>query len=763
MNFLSRFRFERPVRMAFFKFKSSGSFHIAPPPRFLVYIGSLALLLNSCTSQALTPASSLTPTEALSAPSSPTPTPVEALSAPVSPTPTPAEATCPGPATDGGSSMFRADSRYSDKAGDMENSLLDVIGFETKIDEQSETLEVVLYMRDITPTVTLKQILDFAENMAGISVFLKLPSDGLENAALDFGFSVATTSGNENILTPVSGTETPVSIDQLWDDKIASNASGEALSELDVVADPDADTWTMRGHLPGITCRAVFGFFTFYSVDKMDMPDNFDPSVLTESQPSGVVVNAYPGPKHYEGDVLSFEIQGILETSDSVQMSLDGQDPTVVQGEWLFHGTLLLPLAFETANEVGSHQLTFSLGGVAADYSFDVLPSEQRPANEENASWKVTEIDCCVLHYITGTAAARDIDFIAEHFQTAADQLTVRYGATYEPKMQVHIVDRMVGNGGFGGVGQLAISYTDRYYGPLAGTEGLETLARHELSHAARIGLENVGDGIDFNYEGLAVYIAGGHYKPEPLAQRGAALYDLGYYVPVGRQIQQHELDYLYFAAMLTYIDEAYGKDKPLEFINADENPGDGQPTPLETAIQNTFGISLAQFDQDFQDWLESQDPGDQLDDLRLTVELQDLRRTYQDTYTPASSFLTYNFVEALARPEYLPIAMREADDPENIAIELIIAAGQKAIIDGDYNAAEEFVGVLEQILSSDTFEDPIAKDYLDIAAILSDQGYQVASLAIQGERATAQIIDQPPALVVVELLKVGGIWQIKP
>src|SRR5215207_2335000 len=754
MNFLSRFRFELPLRMGFSKL--SQSVRIASLPRFLVHIGSFALLLNSCASQALTPAPSLTPS------------PTETLSAPSSPTPTPAEATCPGPATDGNSSMFRADSSYNDQSGDMENSLLDVTGFETKIDEQSETLEVVLYMRDIPPTVTLQQIVDFAENTAGISVFLKLPSDGLENAESDFGFAVTTTLGNENILTPVPGTETPVSIDQLWDDKVAGDSLGKEVAALEVVADPDADTWTMRGHVPGITCRAVFGFFTFYSDDKMDIPDNFDPSVLAESpssgsQPSGVVINAYPGPKHYEGDILSFEIQGILETSDSVQMSLDGQDPTVVQGEWLFHGTLLLPLAFDTANKVGSHQITFSIGGVAADYSFEVLPSEQRPANEENASWRVNETDCCVIHYITGTAAARDIDFIAEHVQTAADQLTVRYGATYDPKMQVYIVDRMVGNGGFGGAGQLVMTYTDRHYGPLVGTDGLETLARHELSHAAGIGLENAGDGIDFNYEGLAVYVAGGHYKPEPLAQRGAALYDLGYYVPLGQYIQQHELDYLYFAAMLTYIEDAYSEDKLLEFINADETPGDGKPTPLETAIQNIFGISSAQFDQDFQGWLESQDPGAQLDDLRLTVQLQDLRRTYQDTYTPASSFLTYNFAEALARPEYLPIAMREADDPENIAIELIIAAGQKAIIDEDYNVAEEFVRVLEQILSTDAFEDPIAKDYLDIATMLSDQGYEVASLTIHGDRATAQIIDQPPALALVELLKVGGIWQIKP
>ena len=50
-----------------------------------------------------------------------------------------------------------------------------------------------------------------------------------------------------------------------------------------------------------------------------------------------------------------------------------------------------------------------------------------------------------------------------------------------------------------------------------------------------------IGSKYSFNCEGLAVYVAGGHYKPEPLAGRGAALFDLGYYVTVTGFIPQHE------------------------------------------------------------------------------------------------------------------------------------------------------------------------------------------------------------------------------
>src|SRR5687768_17887263 len=114
--------------------------------------------------------------------------------------------------------------------------------------------------------------------------------------------------------------------------------------------------------------------------------------------------------------------------------------------------------------------------------------------------------------------------------------------------MEVHIIDRIFRNGGFGGHGDIVISYTDRYYGPTVGGEGLETLARHEFSHAASISPENSEAAVDFNYEGLAVYVAGGHYKPEPLVQRGAALYDLGLSAPVTEIIPQHELSYLHAA-----------------------------------------------------------------------------------------------------------------------------------------------------------------------------------------------------------------------
>ena len=106
--------------------------------------------------------------------------------------------------------------------------------------------------------------------------------------------------------------------------------------------------------------------------------------------------------------------------------------------------------------------------------------------------WSAKQL--AALHYVSETAAARDIEFIAEHFQQAADDFATITGENIDSKLDVYIIDRIWGNGGFGGNGELVISYTDRYYGPTMGAEGLQTLARHEFTHAAGVGLEQAGD-----------------------------------------------------------------------------------------------------------------------------------------------------------------------------------------------------------------------------------------------------------------------------
>ena len=694
--------------------------------------------------------------------------------------------------------VFNTGLSYSDTSGDIEASFLDVTAFQAAVNEELEILEIVLHVRDVPPTATRRQMRNVAEYMLRIPVFLDPSTINIANAQADYYlilWTLATdppTGQAEEILTPRPGEPEVVPIDQLWDDKFINNQRGDYITGVEAIADPDLNTITLKAPIPGITSNAAFSFSTSSYNAERDLPDsvlsseiaNLPTPVAFATQPSGssatptVVddtmqlipagnVRAYPGPKHYAGDVLTFEIHNDGSFGDgtlNVEMTLDNNPPTDVSVTTSFIN-ILLPLALDTTNLTGQHTVKFSTadGLLNETYSFEVLPADQRPENEAGAEWMVNEIDCCKLHYISETAAARDIDFIAEHFQQAAEDFETITGATIDPKLDVYIMDRIWGNGGFGGNGELVISYTDRYYGPTIGGEGLETLARHEFSHAADVGLSLTGDGVLFNYEGMAVYIAGGHYKPEPLAERGAALFDLGHYVPVTQFIQQHELSYLYSAAMLTYIVETYGIEKMWEFLGSDDNTEDDQPGSLEAALQVTFGVSVREFDQGFQAWLESKEPGEQLEDLRLTIELQDLRRQYQDTYSPPPYFLIARAEDAVARPEYVPVVMREANTAPNMAVELIIAHGQQAIIDGDYDRAESLIGVLRDIVTTGKFEAPLAKEYLDIVLAAASEGFEIVNLAIQGDQASARVTAEPPTLINLSFRKIDGIWQIQP
>jgi hypothetical protein len=213
---------------------------------------------------------------------------------------------------------------------------------------------------------------------------------------------------------------------------------------------------------------------------------------------------------------------------------------------------------------------------------------------------------------------------------------------------------------------------------------------------------------------------------------------------------------------MLTYIVETYGEEKMWKFLRADNIPDDGQLGPLDVAIQATFGISLKDFDQGFQAWLESKEPGEQLDDLRLTIELQELRREYQEIYVAPPLFLFGKTSEAADR-DYLPIVMREAHAPANIAAELIIANGQQAIVDGDYSKAEELNKTLADIVATGKFEDSLAKDYLDIVLVAANKDYEIVNLDVQGDHASARAAMEPPILVNLEFQKIDDSWQIQP
>lgn len=471
------------------------------------------------------------------------------------------------------------------------------------------------------------------------------------------------------------------------------------------------------------------------------------------------VVLAFPGPTYYEGDLLSIQINtgAPVGFGDEIEVTLqlDDQAPYAASGNW---EGLYLYIQFDTTGLSGSHTLHIRAekDGVTVDktFAFTLLPATQRPAQEADPQWAIRELDCCVLHYITGTAAERDIAQIAQTVQEAADEFNAFSPRPISEKFNIFLIDRMWYNGAFGWPEGLVIAYTDRYYGPGQGELGLKTIVRHEIGHAVYP---------FFSYgEGFSVYLAGGHYKPEPIAQRAAAMLSLGYDNPDrGGPIPQHEIQYLHQAALVDYIVETYGWDTLLEFIDLIVPLGTAETALQNTAYLQAFGITQEQLNQDFYTWLETIDPGEQVTDLELSVQLQELRRTYQETYTPKPEILLSLNEETAKKPEFVHIAIREAHTPAHIATELLIANAQKALLAGNYDATRNFIEALKSILTSGKLEHPLAQEYANIALTLFSAGYETLTLDLNGSLANVQASKSPPEIESLSLYKENGRWII--
>ncbi len=313
-------------------------------PKRLLRMSLIAALLAACAAQAAPPpATSLpTATATLAVPTTPTAT----ATAPVEPP-----------------RLIAAGELYQDAAGDMAESFLDVIEFQATVDEDTQTLRVVFRLRDLPENVTRRQILNFVEYWWELSIYFAAPLQA--EAQPDAGILVDTFASDpsaqagEGIQTPAPGTPEMVPLNELWDDRFAYTAAGEILGVPEVVGDPSADTVTLTAQIPGITSAAVFTFSTFHFDGSMDRPDNYV-DMTGPAAPVELAINAYPGPHHYEGDILTFEVTGLDGTSSEAELSLDGSPPFTVSGQWLTHDTLLLPLVLDTRGLTGLHELSLS-------------------------------------------------------------------------------------------------------------------------------------------------------------------------------------------------------------------------------------------------------------------------------------------------------------------------------------------------------------------------------------------------------------------
>lgn len=398
------------------------------------------------------------------------------------------------------------------------------------------------------------------------------------------------------------------------------------------------------------------------------------------------------------------------------------------------------------------------------------------PVEEQGVHWQTVETRCCNLHFLSDTAGARDIDALRAEADDAADFVAERLGVQLTRRLDVYLVPRTIGHGGFAS-GYLVISAHDRHYP--AGH--LREVLRHEITHAVQ-DTWAPGGSITMMAEGLAVWVTGGHFKPEPVRARAASLLRLNHYTPFAQLVddfyqKQHELGYLEAAGFVAYIHDTYGMDSLRQvFSNLRRQRNERDLTVLDRALTQALGKGIDALEPEYRAWLEAtpRDPAQERD-LALTADFFDTVRRYQQALDPTAYFQTPwlpNIVEA-ERRGLVTDYMRHPEGDVNLALETLFLSAADAQYMGDYDRMEQRLRAVKDTLSAheatpqsawaDLFGDPLAGAHLDIARLLLAQGYEAQRIEVDGATATIWASrDRESGLYRLSAHRTDEGWQLR-
>ncbi|MCX6080417.1 MAG: hypothetical protein NTW32_12870 [Chloroflexi bacterium] len=437
------------------------------------------------------------------------------------------------------------------------------------------------------------------------------------------------------------------------------------------------------------------------------------PQRLFQSSNSSVPpsVRTHPDGPLYVGDQVSFEVYHpavTQPTSTRALISLAGK-PLAEESfgsfgmggrsqatfYWVWDTRELLP---------GDYTLTFSLqpGTEHWDEKITLLPAGDVPYPEPDARWESAETACCVIHYISGTDAEKDLEALKTMVAAQSADVEDRLKASFQGKIPITFLPRTLGHGGFTSDG-IYVSYLHQNY---AGSTARQ-VTHHEMVHW----LDGQVGGMlrpSILQEGLAVYLSDGHFKLEPILPRAAALLDLGWYIPLRKltnsfYLSQHEIGYAEAAALVSYMISTYGWEKYNNFYrNIEPVPAGSDAGVLDAALQARLGLSLDQLEQNFLNFLRKQPVSDPVrTDLRLTVAFYDAVRRYESDMDPSAYFLQA-WLPDVARMRQRNIVadfLRHPDSPLNRQIELLFVSGDVSLLEEKYTAAEIKIRIIVALL----------------------------------------------------------------
>lgn len=474
-------------------------------------------------------------------------------------------------------------------------------------------------------------------------------------------------------------------------------------------------------------------------------------------------LNLYPAGPIYAGDQVTFQLavsvpDGVRPEWVVVDVLINGEEFTrqTLNSSNLGRETLLLlPRAWDTAQYQGRNTITFT-----ADPTDEVQIGDENPNNNsltveinvlapntlaevsQTQEWITRETDFARVHVASGTAAHRDIEQLLTLTDESIQKASIALQEAPRRIYDVYFIEKIIGQGGYAG-GSMVVSYSDRNY---SGGR-IEEVLVHETIHLLDQQIATSGR-LTFLAEGLAVWGSGGHYKPEDLNGRAAALVATGFYIPLPQIIDnfypvQHEIGYLEAGAFVQYLVETYGWEKFRELYSSYKNAPDGQDAAqLDQFLQQIYGKSLVQIEQD---WLtklgEMTLDKNIVADLTGTIRYYNIMRRYQATHDPTAYFL-----EAwLPRPNLLRDTgttaelTRRPELPINLVLEVMLTEAEILLRSGNFRQAEVLMGSIERALDNqNNFIDPLGATYNEITLQAYDRGYEVQRVLLDGQNATA-------------------------
>jgi len=427
---------------------------------------------------------------------------------------------------------------------------------------------------------------------------------------------------------------------------------------------------------------------------------------------SQFTVLTHPDGPLYVGDQVSFEVlapAGFAPGDHQAQVNFQGRtigeagfQPFGIGGRveavlywvWDTHGL-----------GIAAYPLTFSIlpDGPTWTETIALHPASQVPPPEPAAHWTSTQTTCCTIYYITGTDAGRDIDRLGQIANEQSAEVAAQFHTHLDTPIPVTFLPRVLGHSGFTSDG-VYVSYLDGNYMD----SDLGILLHHEFVHYYDGTL-----GGKFRpsilQEGLAVYLSGGHFKPEPIGPRAAALLALGWYIPLRTLAddfyqQQHETGYLEAAGLVKYLVETYGWEAFNSFYRDIPSPAGSRPSDdMDSSLRQHLGVSFSEVEAGYQAYLKSQAvPEAVRTDLQLSVRFYDTADAYQQRFDPSAFFMNAWLPAGTPMRNHHIVAdmLRHPSHWENRLLEGLLERAQHELSSGDYPATVRTLNGLDWILN---------------------------------------------------------------